>query len=738
MKLRTKMFGALLTYFVCYVVVIIIVPTFVVVSDIQQVANQLHSLIVEKHRRLVRDQEVLVEDIFQRMRSNINAILFTVYNTGEFAHNLRKKGEAQWESAAKLAELNPSIGFVQLSDTRENDTVVLTPSEAPLFQLRSSQIKEGVIALLTGSPEDGARQLYLGAELPKDFQNQGDYTYYAILQWDEALKQLSEINKEIKAAGKNLEKDIHFDPQQVFATPENREKSAEQWLYKMDMIRLLTPLSVEGITLFGDKKWVPIGIARIKDEGEGSAIFASQVFSTKPLTDPVKYYESNPPMKYAPPIGQGNFYVSAPNLHHVYLANTLDLGGFFVTLGTPIDEIAQQFAVWADKPVLVTLNGALIMGFDGEGKRYSAKRLESYKKSEIFSKESGQFTHEDKDFFFANIAEFEEGAVGIYELSQLDGKDSIASLSTNVAHQLAWKISFQLFLLSLVIMAILLFIAGRVALVITIRPVIALAKATDQIVAGQYEQIEWPDVGKRKDEIADLTHSFEQMVTGLREKEKIRGVLDKVVSKDVANEILKSQIHLGGEERIVSVLFSDIRKFSQMTENMSPQKTIELLNSCMTKLTQVIEGEGGVIDKFVGDAIMAIYGAPTKCEDHALRAVSAGVLIVRALKNWNDEREQRGEQRVEMGIGINTGVVVAGNMGAIDRLNYTVLGRNVNISARLCSVAKPQQLVISEQTLNEPGVKESFYVEALPSVMLKGFSEPFRIYHVIDFKWEKE
>lgn len=114
------------------------------------------------------------------------------------------------------------------------------------------------------------------------------------------------------------------------------------------------------------------------------------------------------------------------------------------------------------------------------------------------------------------------------------------------------------------------------------------------------------------------------------------------------------------------------------------------------------------------------------------------MLILRALKKWNDLREARGEERVEMGIGINTGLVVAGNMGTEDRLNYTVVGKHVNVAARLCGIAKGAELIISEQTINEPHVSASFYVEPLPSVMLKGLSEPFRIYRVVDFKWETD
>ena len=741
MKLRTRLFFNLLILLCGYAIVIFFVPTFIVVRDIGKVGDEIHSLIIRKQRRLVRDQEVLVEEIFQGLRSSLNATLLFVSESIDLRKEIQqfkeKKYATVWEAAAHLASHHPTLGFLQISDRSSKEAIVLKPAEATIFRAMSSPIKDDMVAvqLDTKSLE---QTLYLGMVLPKEFQKNRDFTYYAIIDWNKAAKQLKEITdelKEVEASLKSLPKEL--DEGQIFTAPDNKETAALDWLYKMEMIRLLTPLVVEGIKIGDTARWVPEGLARVSAGGVAEVIFSDQLLGTIPEVDAAKYYSAHPPSKTAPPLAEGNFFIYNHDLQHVYIANAVNLDGTFLTVGIPIDKMAKEFAVWADKPVLISVGDKFWMGFDGGGNRYTHKQLHTFSKEGIIQKESGVFKYGDRSFFFSNIAEFEGGRVGMYELAQLDGKDSIASLSLSVAHNLAWKISLQIFIISILVIALILFIISRAALYFSVRPIVKLASITELIVSGQYDNIDWPNMGKRKDEIATLTHAFEQMVIGLREKEKIRGVLDKVVSKDVANEILKSQIHLGGEERRVSVLFSDIRGFTQLTDRLTPCQTIELLNSCMTKITQVIEGEGGVIDKFVGDAVMAIYGAPTRCEDHALRSVSSGILIIRAMKIWNDERETRGEVRIDMGIGINTGEVVAGNMGAIDRLNYTVLGKNVNVASRLCSIAKGKQLIISEQTLNEPGVKESFYVEALPSVMLKGFSEPFRIFHVVDFKWDQ-
>ena len=183
------------------------------------------------------------------------------------------------------------------------------------------------------------------------------------------------------------------------------------------------------------------------------------------------------------------------------------------------------------------------------------------------------------------------------------------------------------------------------------------------------------------------------------------------------------------------MLFSDIRGFSRLTSTTSPQETIALLNACMTKISRVIEGEGGVIDKYVGDEVMAIFGAPTSHTDDALRAVSTGMLMIETLKVWNQQRLVAKEPMIKMGIGIHTGMVVAGNMGSEDRLNYTVLGANVNLARRLCEVAQPSQLLISAATLAEPQIANSFYVKPLKPLFVKGFDEAIEIYEVVSFKW---
>ncbi len=269
---------------------------------------------------------------------------------------------------------------------------------------------------------------------------------------------------------------------------------------------------------------------------------------------------------------------------------------------------------------------------------------------------------------------------------------------------------------------------SRIAKRIT-KPIAELARTSEEIGKGHYENLRFPSVEKREDEIATLTHSFQKMADSLKEREKIRAILNKAVSKEIASKILSSSIELGGEKRMLSLLFSDIRGFTHLTEKLPPERVLNDLNSYMTRMCKVIDETHGVVDKFVGDEIMALYGAPLDMENHAEKTIQAALLMIDELTQWNVERGENRAQ-IAVGIGIHTGTVVAGNMGAENRLNYTVIGANVNLAARLCSAAQPMQILVSEETYRCLKNPEKFHFEKLPPLSLKGIEEPISPYAV--------
>jgi class 3 adenylate cyclase len=281
-----------------------------------------------------------------------------------------------------------------------------------------------------------------------------------------------------------------------------------------------------------------------------------------------------------------------------------------------------------------------------------------------------------------------------------------------------------------------LFLGGAAALALSVllgtaisrsltRPVRALVDASKRVAAGDYRtEVEVMS----RDEMGTLAKAFNEMTRGLLVREQYRSVLSKVVSQDIAEELMKGDVELGGENREVTVLFADIRGFTALSERMGPQKVIHLLNECMEHLANAVDDEGGVVDKFIGDEVMAVFGAPVAQDDHALRALKAAARMREGVDEMNHVREQRGEDPLGLGIGIATGLAVAGNMGSSDRMNYTVLGTTVNLAARLTSEAKAGQIVVSDATREAVG--DACIASSLGDRDLKGFSRRVEVFSV--------
>jgi adenylate cyclase len=277
------------------------------------------------------------------------------------------------------------------------------------------------------------------------------------------------------------------------------------------------------------------------------------------------------------------------------------------------------------------------------------------------------------------------------------------------------RIYLILALLGLAVSAILgLWIARGVS-----RPVLELASGAREIAAGNYNhRVEL----KQEDEIGSLAASFNQMSAGLAERDRVRDLLGKVVSPAIASELLRKKVTLGGEQREVTVLFSDLRNFTRISEALSPEEMLAILNHYFTRMSGIVEKHGGVVDKYVGDGLMALFGAPVASADDADRALRAALEMTTALDELNQQWHRRGLPTVGVGIGINTGIVVAGNMGSEKRLNYTVIGDGVNLAWRLEELTKTPEydarVIVSGATLAK--AKEKYRTRRLGEVAVKG------------------
>jgi adenylate cyclase len=222
-------------------------------------------------------------------------------------------------------------------------------------------------------------------------------------------------------------------------------------------------------------------------------------------------------------------------------------------------------------------------------------------------------------------------------------------------------------------------------------------------------------------------------MTEEREKKKIRGAFQYYLTASVITEMLKdpSKLKLGGDKKDLTVLFSDIRGFTTISEKLTPEELVHLLNEYLTAMTDIVFKYDGLLDKYMGDAIMAVYGAPLDQPDHRMRACRTALDMIDQLRilqqKWSDE----GRPVLDIGVGINSGDMVVGNMGSQMRFDYTVMGDSVNLGSRLEGINKEYgtNIIISEYTYE--GVKDELVCRELDSVRVKGKKLPVKIFELI-------
>lgn len=229
-----------------------------------------------------------------------------------------------------------------------------------------------------------------------------------------------------------------------------------------------------------------------------------------------------------------------------------------------------------------------------------------------------------------------------------------------------------------------------------------------------------------------LWHDLSTHYLDRKERMKVENMFARYLTKEVMDELMESPMwtEAGGRRVTVSVLFSDIRGFTSITESMDPRIVVEQLNEYLTVMTPVVFAHKGTIDKFVGDGIMAYFGAPLYPEQHAWRAVKAGMDMQKALHDLNHKWEREGKQPLNIGVGINTGSVIMGNIGTEQYMDFTLIGDSVNLASRLCSAAIANEVLISTSTYQE--VYRNVVIEQSREIQVKGKVKPVRVYGIKD------
>lgn len=589
-----------------------------------------------------------------------------------------------WEEAARIAAYNPQVAFVQLGSP-DTGYVVVAPESAKLYSPIWAPYEQQKLWIQI--PEKKA--LYVA--VPEIIHGQKVYLLFESQKTNPPLPFTPFANPEISISW-------HDSPDKIF---EALLANENRWVEKLDLLQILARMQNEK---------APHGLLKVDaDFKQGVCVLASEAFSTTPVIQKVTAREDNPEVPLLVLRKDGH----EPDL---------DMARVFpgMALGFSLSSLVKEIGVLVDRTILVT--------WDGQSLGYTSK-------GENFDPEKSGFPLHD---LTASVLTWQNERYvplkidfSVLQLTILIPEQQAMAATwflEELGNEITFKITLSLIGAAMLSFGIALLLINRISRKIT-GPIHLLSNASEELGKGKYEGLVLPQLKKRHDEIEVLSHSFEKMVIALRDRDKIRGVLNKVVSKEITEEILKGNVELGGEERTLTLLFSDIRGFTSFSEHLQPKELIGLLNEYMTRMCRIIDETHGVVDKFVGDEIMALYGAPVALVDHPVKAIEAAIYMLKELRIWNEERRKRQETTFEIGIGIHTGLVCTGNMGAENRLNYTAIGSGVNLASRICGAAAPMQILVSEETYKI--VKDKFQLNPLPPVTLKGIDHPVMVYEVV-------
>jgi adenylate cyclase len=264
------------------------------------------------------------------------------------------------------------------------------------------------------------------------------------------------------------------------------------------------------------------------------------------------------------------------------------------------------------------------------------------------------------------------------------------------------------------------------------RPLRALTDSASAIERGDLEHAKVSL--SRRDELGRFADTFNAMIDGIKARQRERDIFGRMVSPEVREKLLNGELKLGGENLRVSVLFSDIRGFSTMSEKMSPHDIVMLLNEYLTEMTEAVRPWGGYVNNFIGDAIVVIFGAPEAQADNEWSAVCAAQAMKERLEILNRRRAGMGDPPLRTGIGISTGKVVAGQIGSLERFMYTVIGDAVNVAARLEDLTKQfdGNPILINATTYEGCRRRKAEIELVDQGLqqVKGREEPVHVYAV--------
>lgn len=260
-------------------------------------------------------------------------------------------------------------------------------------------------------------------------------------------------------------------------------------------------------------------------------------------------------------------------------------------------------------------------------------------------------------------------------------------------------------------------------------PIEILSELTRLIKKGQFDFKAQNQI-RSKDEVGELAVAFDEMVDGLRERDKVKTLFSKFHGSSVAEEMIHGEIGVKGSNKDITVFFSDVRGFTAFSEGHSPEEVVEMLNEYFAIMVRIVNQNHGVVDKFIGDAIMAVWGAPKSTGKDSYWCIKAALEMRTALAELNEKRKARSQIPIMIGMGVHSGKAISGTIGSEERMEYTVIGDTVNQTSRIEASTKAfgTDLLISHETAEL--IKANYALDFAGAAEVKGKTEPLRMYKV--------
>jgi adenylate cyclase len=424
---------------------------------------------------------------------------------------------------------------------------------------------------------------------------------------------------------------------------------------------------------------------------------------------------------------------------HIEIRNSsIDGGAPLLTIGFPLakdeygtvthivladvrlDRMQKVFAAMSDRTLYLIDDQGKLLAHPDETKVLKGESMVGVPivKSALAAElKQGQLRYKDPQSQEPFTAAYTKTALGV---------TAIAVVPDRVILEAAATVKREAYYVAGRLLSIALFAIFVLSITLT-TPIENLVALTSKVAKGDFSS---KASVKTRDEVGQLGEAFNSMLEGLLERDKVKSMFNKFHGSSVTEDLLKGNLELGGSKKVVTVFFSDVRDFTKFSEGNSPEQVVEMLNEYFQIMVAIINRHGGVVDKFIGDAIMAVWGAPNGNERDPQNAVKACIEMRQALEVLNTTRKGRGQVPIKIGIGLHRGDAISGTIGSSERMEYTVIGDTVNQASRIESSTKAfgTDFLLSDSLADF--VKDEFIVEEAGRVEVKGKAEPLTLFKV--------